>query len=132
MSFFVKISKATKNIGPIGPIFLPMQLSFCWSFGCFLCWSFFFWLVFAKLVCMLCSYMLLWGNLNPFWHLDAFLSKDADNTRTWLSAIAEVFFNFFFVQNSSFGMWVVAADLSDDTTRKRVTLRFLDDYPIKR
>jgi hypothetical protein len=29
-------------------------------------------------------------------------------------------------------MWVVAADLSDDTTRKRVTLRFLDDYPVKR
>ena len=81
---------------------------------------------------MLSSAVFFKWNFHPFWHLDTFFGKDADDAGAWLCTVVEVFLNLFFIQNSSFGVWVVAADLSDDTTRKRVTLRFLDDYPIKR
>ena len=65
---------------------------------------------------MLSSAVFFKWNFHPFWHLDTFFGKDADDAGAWLCTVVEVFLNLFFIQNSSFGVWVVAADLSDDTT----------------
>jgi hypothetical protein len=124
----------SSKTAPQGRRFLALRLEkllSSWSFWGFRGWLFFR-LVFAQLVSVLSLGVLLSWGFVPVWKLDAFASQDTSDARRWLSAILEIKLNFFFIKDHLFSLWVIVADLSHNTTRERVALGFLDDYPVHR
>src|SRR5690242_8945671 len=91
-----------------------------WSFGCFFGWSlrsFFLWLVLAKLLWVASLAALVASSLlNPSWKVDFLLAQDADDARSWLSAVLEIELNLFLVDSGFFGVWVKATHVRNNTT----------------
>ena len=94
--------------------------------------SFFLRLVLAKLVGVFRFSGLCRSFLIPIRELYAIFLEDKSDTRRGLGTVFEIELEFFFVEDDLFGFWVIVADLSHNAPRERVTLGFLDDYPVHR
>ena len=70
--------------------------------------------------------------LVPGGQLDTVLFQDEGYPRRGLSAVSEIEPDLLLVKDRFLGLRVIIADLGNNTTRERVALRFLDDYPVHR
>jgi hypothetical protein len=124
----------TKNRTISNPVLFALSL--CWSFCGFFSWSLsdwlFLWLVLAKFVSVLSGDGLLGSLFVPLRQFDTVLLENKCYTARRLCTILKIFLHSLFIKGQSLGSWVIVADLSYNTTRKRVALRFLDDYSIHR
>ena len=87
-------------------------------------------LVLAELVGVLSLGVAGRAFLVPGGQLDAVLFQDEGHPRRGLSAVSEIEPDFLLVKDRFLGLRVIIADLGNNTTRERVALRFLDDYPV--
>ena len=116
------------KIAPFGAI---LGILFRRGFGGFFGRSF-FWLVFAKLVGVFRLFVFFGRFFIPGGEVYPVFLEDESDTRRRLGTAFKIELELFFVEDGGFGFWVVVADLSHNAPRKRVTLGFLDDYPIHR
>src|SRR5574344_1901230 len=86
-----------------------------------------FWLIFTKLISVLCFDGFFHRCFVPVRKFNSFSLQDISDTVTWTCAIFKIKLNTFLIKGSFVSMWVIVADLFHNVTRKWMTLGFLDD-----